>query len=574
MSEANPNNDFEDDLEFLLLKNISSVPASTVPAGSPVQPQPKSQFKKRINNSNQNAALRDKSLAKSFASLNLGADRSSARPQFKPSSSNDLRLNKKTIDQICDDIDISWDETSNKPDSDDSDDSQNSGYLDDFEAGYYNGLESENFSKLDTDTNAKQNVIDTNSQTKKQTKTDLTLSSSSLDLNLADNPTKINLELDLDNQALLSKEVGPVEINSEKQKSNKKSGNRKKKSKNNIKISTNEQTRNEKPKEKSRKPKATPITPNNSNSTEFCYLSKKEIKKFKTLKQKNQLNDTEMDQLRQLKEKRKLYFLNKKFQQEIPFSESSNNANSNTENKLKSSSSSSSSSNQRPSKIHQAKKPAKNLAFKVIYNPVSTMKLSDPFLEKIVLNANDLAKEILQFLLVHKDNVFSDFYRAKLFFTISILVALKGPKSYKDLCSDYDLEIKNESSKNKELSNPRYFERYSEFLNPRGDFNFKLVGYIGHILIWGFDRQRYGLKMQKKDFNNTFIFKYQIKCSKSMILSGIGGMNLWDKNQKKDSMPLSKWQILNGLKKSYEFDEDLFVLILRFMGIVDIPKMI
>ncbi|KAI5953548.1 hypothetical protein KGF54_002920 [Candida jiufengensis] len=107
----------------------------------------------------------------------------------------------------------------------------------------------------------------------------------------------------------------------------------------------------------------------------------------------------------------------------------------------------------------------------------------------------------------------------------------------------------------------------SERLLHQNNLDYLVLGFFGHILIWA-----YVLQINNGQ-NETFINQLDLQdyINLSTIKLKIGGNHLWDKLNKTNLMNSKRWKHLIKFRNNFPFEEDQFLIVLRFLKINNIP---
>ncbi|KAF6063296.1 hypothetical protein FOB64_006285 [Candida albicans] len=95
----------------------------------------------------------------------------------------------------------------------------------------------------------------------------------------------------------------------------------------------------------------------------------------------------------------------------------------------------------------------------------------------------------------------------------------------------------------------------------QNDLDYSVLSYFGHILIWAAHQQRQG-KVP------IFADKFGISLTSKEVRSKIGGYHLWDKLFRElQGMNSKRWKHVIKFRNAFQYEEDQFMIILRFMQI-------
>ncbi|ODV80896.1 uncharacterized protein CANTADRAFT_4890 [Suhomyces tanzawaensis NRRL Y-17324] len=200
------------------------------------------------------------------------------------------------------------------------------------------------------------------------------------------------------------------------------------------------------------------------------------------------------------------------------------------------------------------------LSHKQILNlDVSDVKL------KTILSSSKISKyssTSLNFTIKHTNELFKDENKKKIFFLLCINVALYESIGFKktvkvypnilELFGGYD-EINLETTGTKLTPSNKDIHQ--------NNLDYSVLSYIGNILIWAVHQQR--------AHNETLIDdKYDIKLSASLVRENVGGYHLWDRLiREPKGMNAKRWKHIIKFRQAFAYEEDQFVLILKFMGV-------
>ncbi|KAI5966539.1 uncharacterized protein KGF55_000848 [Candida pseudojiufengensis] len=118
------------------------------------------------------------------------------------------------------------------------------------------------------------------------------------------------------------------------------------------------------------------------------------------------------------------------------------------------------------------------------------------------------------------------------------------------------------------LENTKTTITKSERMKHQNQLDYSFLGFIGYILIWA-----YVLQINQNQEEDNFInqFNLQDQINVSLIKSKIGGFHLWDKLNKNSSINSKRWKHIIKFRNTFPYEEDQFLIILRFFKIGDIP---
>lgn len=192
------------------------------------------------------------------------------------------------------------------------------------------------------------------------------------------------------------------------------------------------------------------------------------------------------------------------------------------------------------------------------HRQIMSLELSDVKI-KLITSASKLSKytlAALKFTLQHTHLLFQNDLLRALFYELCISIAL----------------FDDEGAKTVESHHPDVFERFKGYLELTCDseethnYDYTMLAYFGHVLVWAVHQQR--LLHQPLLTDNL-----AVDVLVPTLATVIGGYHLWDRLKRQlDTMSESRWKRLVKFRSAFQYDEDQFVLILRFMQIsLDIP---
>lgn len=191
---------------------------------------------------------------------------------------------------------------------------------------------------------------------------------------------------------------------------------------------------------------------------------------------------------------------------------------------------------------------------------------SDVKVKTIVQSSKVLkfAQNALSFVMNNSNGLFVDVEKKQVFFKLCLSVAL------------YELDGFRKTTKAFPQI-PEWFGSYPEInlettrtkLTPsnkdihQNNFDYSVLSYLGHILVWALYQQHVGKAP-------LFISDYDIELSQSTIRSSIGGFHLWDRLVRESKgMNSKRWKHIIKFRTSFAYEEDQFMLILKFMKVTD-----
>mmetsp|Transcript_5726 Transcript_5726/g.6852 ORF Transcript_5726/g.6852 Transcript_5726/m.6852 type:complete len:628 (+) Transcript_5726:134-2017(+) len=198
------------------------------------------------------------------------------------------------------------------------------------------------------------------------------------------------------------------------------------------------------------------------------------------------------------------------------------------------------------------------------HQQILTLSLSDVKIKTIVSSSSisKFAHHVLKFVIKHSHDLFSDKEKKPIFFKLCMNVALYESSGFKKIVQScphtlewfghYD-ELTLEQTHTKLTPSSRNIHQ--------NNFDYSVLAYIGHVLIWAAYQQRLSRLP-------TFFNKYNVELSVSEIEKSIGGFHLWDRLRKMhDTMNSKRWKHIVKFRQAFAYEEDQFMLILRFMDV-------
>lgn len=197
----------------------------------------------------------------------------------------------------------------------------------------------------------------------------------------------------------------------------------------------------------------------------------------------------------------------------------------------------------------------------ILHSDLSDVKI------KTLMTSSSISKyaaNAVKFVTTHAEDLFADSEKKKIFITLCINVALyeslgfkKTVKDYPnvlELFGDYD-EINLEKTRTKLTPSKKDIHQ--------NNLDYSVLSYFGHILIWAAHQQRQG-KVP------IFTEKFDIVLTNKEVRSKLGGYHLWDKLFRElKGMNSKRWKHVIKFRNAFPYEEDQFMIILRFMSIDD-----
>lgn len=172
------------------------------------------------------------------------------------------------------------------------------------------------------------------------------------------------------------------------------------------------------------------------------------------------------------------------------------------------------------------------------------------------------AQNALAFVVKHSDDIFQDQEKKLIFFKLCISVALyesigfrKSTRACPQIVEWFGglEEITLEKTRTKLTPSNKDIHQ--------NEFDYSVLSYFGHLLIWALYHQRSG-------GTALFIDKYDIELAQTTIRSSIGGFHLWDRLiRESKGMNSKRWKHVIKFRTSFAYEEDQFMLMLRFMRV-------
>lgn len=190
------------------------------------------------------------------------------------------------------------------------------------------------------------------------------------------------------------------------------------------------------------------------------------------------------------------------------------------------------------------------------------LDLSDVKIKTILSSSSlsKLANNVLSFVTRTSDSFFRDSSFQKGFFKLCIEVALLESVGFKNVAKSHpDLINTLEQIRELTLDTTHTKHTPSNKQIHKNIFDYSVLAYLGHILIWASHCQK---------CNNTpsFFSSFDLDYPSKLIENHIGGPHLWDRLRRdKENINSKRWKHLIKFRQVFLYEEDKFVLILRFM---------
>lgn len=188
---------------------------------------------------------------------------------------------------------------------------------------------------------------------------------------------------------------------------------------------------------------------------------------------------------------------------------------------------------------------------------------SDVKIKTIVSSAtiSKYATTALNFSIKHTEDLFGDEEKKTIFFLLCVNVALYESVGFKktvqihpnilELFGGYE-QINLETTKTKLTPSTKDIHH--------NNLDYSVLSYIGNVLIWAIHQQIQG----KVDLLSE---KYNIELTAKLVREHIGGYHLWDRLLREQSMNAKRWKHVIKFRQAFAYEEDQFMLILRFMKV-------
>lgn len=200
------------------------------------------------------------------------------------------------------------------------------------------------------------------------------------------------------------------------------------------------------------------------------------------------------------------------------------------------------------------------------HKQIMNLDISDVKLKTIVSSStiSKYTSTALNFTIKHTDELFSNFETKKIFFLLCINVALYESTGFKktakiypnilELFGGYD-EINLENTRTKLTPSSKDIHQ--------NNLDYSVLSFIGNILIWAVHQQRQGgVPLLTRN--------YDISLPATLIRQNVGGYHLWDRLiREPQGMNAKRWKHITKFRQAFPYEEDQFMLILRFMKIDD-----
>lgn len=174
----------------------------------------------------------------------------------------------------------------------------------------------------------------------------------------------------------------------------------------------------------------------------------------------------------------------------------------------------------------------------------------------------------LSFALKHTDDLFEDSTKRVIFYELCIYIALYEALGFKKIIKKFDNIIELFGSY-KEINLDTTRTKYTPSTKDvhQNNFDYSVLAYLGHILIWAADLQ---LRSKVETIYSTYNLDVELKDVRGYI----GGGHLWDRLVRDLKTVTSKrWKHIIKFRTAFPFEIDQFTLILRFMK-VDLDNLV
>ncbi|KAG7660766.1 uncharacterized protein J8A68_005728 [[Candida] subhashii] len=185
---------------------------------------------------------------------------------------------------------------------------------------------------------------------------------------------------------------------------------------------------------------------------------------------------------------------------------------------------------------------------------------------KTLMSSSSVSKyaaTCVRFTRSHGVDLFEDFEKKKIFLQLCINIALYESKGFKRTLNRYSnvlelfggyREINLETTRTQLTPSKREVHQ--------NNLDYSVLAYLGHILIWAGHLQRQAKVAM-------FTEKYDLEdLSQRLVMEHIGGYHLWDRLQRNSKgMNSKRWKHVIKFRNAFPFEEDQFMIILRFMQI-------
>lgn len=203
------------------------------------------------------------------------------------------------------------------------------------------------------------------------------------------------------------------------------------------------------------------------------------------------------------------------------------------------------------------------------HEQIYRMRLTDVKFKTMlsVPNMSKTCSNVLKFVMKESEKLFLDSKKQSQFVKLCVLIALYESHGFHKVVSDfpelpkwlltYDEVNLEHTRTNLTVSNKQIHQN---------NFDYSVLSYIGHILIWGNHLQTAGGVA-------TIMGKFGLGISTKDIAASIGGYHLWDRLRRDNkTINTKRWKHIQKFRQIFAFEEDQFVLILRSMSLgVEVP---
>ncbi|KAK6198851.1 uncharacterized protein RJT21DRAFT_51656 [Scheffersomyces amazonensis] len=199
------------------------------------------------------------------------------------------------------------------------------------------------------------------------------------------------------------------------------------------------------------------------------------------------------------------------------------------------------------------------------YRQILNIDPSDVKIKTIISSAasSKYASTALKFCMKHNQDLFDDVDKKRIFIILCINVALYEAVGFKntaqiypnvlELFGGYD-EINLDTTRTKLTPSNRNVHQ--------NNLDYSVLSYLGNILIWANHIQH--------EHHIRLLIKHYDVLSTSIIKQNFGGFHLWDKLiRESKGMNAKRWKHIVKFRQNFPFEEEKFVLILRYMNVVE-----
>lgn len=196
---------------------------------------------------------------------------------------------------------------------------------------------------------------------------------------------------------------------------------------------------------------------------------------------------------------------------------------------------------------------------------ILTMRSTDVKFKTLISvpKMSKMCRNVLNFVMTETDGFFRKDAKKSQFLQMCVMVALKESKGFHEIRRKFPYLLEDLSGfRELNLDHTRTQHTESSKQAHMNNFDYSVMSYIGHVIIWLAYCQR---KLKKPQ---DVLRDCGLDVTNQDIVRSIGGYHLWDRIRRDErTMNNKRWKHVQKFRNNFNFEEHQFVVIVRFMNL-------